>query len=68
MPEVHEIDRDKRIILCHRRLPRCAVRNVAMWEVFTEQYFGETYVFRTKYEAEDWLASRDRMSSTVRER
>ena len=39
-----------------------------MWEVFTEQYFGETYVFRTKYEAEDWLASRDRMSSTVRER
>jgi hypothetical protein len=29
-----------------------------MFEVFTEQYFRESYVFRTASEAEAWLASR----------
>jgi hypothetical protein len=29
-----------------------------MLEVFAEPYFSETYVFRTKPEAEEWLASR----------
>lgn len=29
-----------------------------MFEVFTEQYFRETRVFRTASEAEEWLASR----------
>jgi hypothetical protein len=35
-----------------------------MWEVFAEQYFRETYVFRTKEEAEAWLASRNCNSSS----
>jgi hypothetical protein len=35
-----------------------------MWEVFAEQYFRETYVFRTSEEAEAWLASRQRNSSS----
>jgi hypothetical protein len=30
-----------------------------MFEVFTEQYFRRTYVFRTAREAEAWLASQD---------
>jgi hypothetical protein len=29
-----------------------------MFEVFTEQCFRESHVFRTKREAEAWLASR----------
>jgi hypothetical protein len=39
-----------------------------MWEVFAERYFRETYVFRTKREAEDWLATRrhNRSASAVR--
>lgn len=35
-----------------------------MWEVFTEQYFRGTYVFRSIPEAEAWLASH-RACSTV---
>jgi hypothetical protein len=31
-----------------------------MLEVFAEKYFRETYVFRTKHEAETWLAARHR--------
>jgi hypothetical protein len=37
-----------------------------MLEVFAERYFSETYVFRTKPEAEVWLASRHQTASAVR--